>query len=147
MVAAKAANISLPIFAGDALSDYMLYEQLAGRPSLINTFTSTSVSPGSREFVQAYSSFTGSDPSTNYQAFAAHAYDAVTALLRAYQAAAAPKDGAAVKAQLDKLDFQGERLAVLSVSRHTCQYAAMPLEIFESIVGQCRGSSSGCWQC
>ncbi|KAF6234464.1 periplasmic binding protein-like I [Scenedesmus sp. NREL 46B-D3] len=107
LVAAKAANISLPIFAGDALSDYMLYEQLAGRPSLINTFTSTSVSPGSREFVQAYSSFTGSDPSTNYQAFAAHAYDAVTALLRAYQAAAAPKDGAAVKAQLDKLDFQG----------------------------------------
>jgi ABC-type branched-subunit amino acid transport system substrate-binding protein len=85
----------------------MLYEKIAGRPSLISSLTSTSVSPGSREFVQAFSNFTRSDPSTSYQAYAAHAYDAVAALLRAYKAAAAPKDGTAVKEQLNKTDFKG----------------------------------------
>jgi ABC-type branched-subunit amino acid transport system substrate-binding protein len=107
LVAAKAANLSLPIFAGDALSDYMLFEKIAGRPSLISKVTSTSVSPGSKEFVRSFANFTGSDPSTSYQAYAAHAYDAVFALLRAYKAAAAPKDGPAVKAQLNKTDFAG----------------------------------------
>jgi ABC-type branched-subunit amino acid transport system substrate-binding protein len=88
----------------------MLYDQIAGRPSLISKLTTTTVSPGSKEFVQAFSNFTGTDASTNYQAYTAHAYDAVAALLRAYKAAAAPKDGPALKEQLNKTDFAGELL-------------------------------------
>ncbi|WIA42597.1 hypothetical protein OEZ86_008573 [Tetradesmus obliquus] len=107
LVAAKAANLSLPIFGGDALADYMLYEKLRGRPSLIGKLTTTSVSPGSKDYVRAFTNFTGGDAKTSYQAYAAHAYDAVAALLRAYKAAAAPKDGPAVKAALGKLDFPG----------------------------------------
>uniref|UniRef100_A0A383W2N6 Receptor ligand binding region domain-containing protein n=1 Tax=Tetradesmus obliquus TaxID=3088 RepID=A0A383W2N6_TETOB len=107
LVAAKAANLSLPIFGGDALADYMLYEKLRGRPSLIGQLTTTSVSPGSKDYVRAFTNFTGGDAKTSYQAYAAHAYDAVAALLRAYKAAAAPKDGPAVKAALGKLDFPG----------------------------------------
>jgi ABC-type branched-subunit amino acid transport system substrate-binding protein len=86
----------------------MLYEQIAGRPSLIDKLTVTSVSPGSKDFVRAFTNFTQStDPSTSYQAYAAHAYDAVAALLRAYKAAAAPKDGSAIIKELNKQEFQG----------------------------------------
>jgi ABC-type branched-subunit amino acid transport system substrate-binding protein len=122
LVAAKAANLSLPIFGGDALADYMLYEQLRGRPSLIDTLTTTSVSPGSKEYVQAFTNYTGGQASTSYQAYAAHAYDAVAALLRAYKAAAPPKDGPAIKAEIGKLDFQGElqRWCVMLQTARTC---------------------------
>lgn len=105
LVEAKAARLdNLKYFGGDAIADYTLILNLKGRPSVLPNLTVTSVAPGSPEFVARFKKFTNQSA---YSAFAAHAYDAMDALLRAYKAAAPPKNGTMIIQQLGKQKFAG----------------------------------------
>jgi len=89
------------------LTDVTLLERIGKRPSSVASLTLTSPSFGSDAFKQQYRNFTSNKQPYSYQA--AHAYDAMVALMRAFQAAAAPKDGPAIKAALQLQKFEGER--------------------------------------
>jgi ABC-type branched-subunit amino acid transport system substrate-binding protein len=98
---------SLKFFGGDSLTDVTLLERIGKRPSTVASLTLTSPSFGSDAFKQQYRNFTSNKQPYGYQA--GHAYDAMVALMRAFQAAAAPKDGPAIKAALQLQKFEGER--------------------------------------
>lgn len=111
LVDAKAANLNLKFYGGDALADYTVLQNINGRPSELANLTVVSVAPGSMDFVNKYRKFTNN---AAYSAYAAHAYDAMEALLKAYKAASPPKDGTSIAQQLGKQKFAGKLDAALS---------------------------------
>ncbi|KAF6261902.1 periplasmic binding protein-like I [Scenedesmus sp. NREL 46B-D3] len=128
LVAAQAANLELPLFGGDSSSSPELMKLIAGRPSVIGNFTVvapsmymqakpeiqagmlTPCTPGDSAFLRRFSDFvkqSNADPLAAESVFAARGYDAMTALLQAYAAAQAPKNGPAIVAALQRQNFTG----------------------------------------
>lgn len=120
LAAAKTAGITVPIYAGDAAADYTLFQGLRGRPSVLANLTVLSIAPGTPAFVKAFSKFTGTNATASYQAYAAHAYDATIAVMKAYKAALPPKDGPAIKQQLQKEAFKGKCCTMCRLSMLSC---------------------------
>eukprot|EP00878_Enallax_costatus_P044940 GHUV01053737.1.p1 GENE.GHUV01053737.1~~GHUV01053737.1.p1 ORF type:complete len:309 (+),score=77.77 GHUV01053737.1:765-1691(+) len=105
LVDAKAAKLdNLKYFGGDAIADYTLIYNIGQRPSVLANLTVTSVAPGSMQFVDRFKKFANTK---TYNPYAARAYDAMDALLRAYKVAGAPKNGTMIIQQLSKQKFQG----------------------------------------
>jgi ABC-type branched-subunit amino acid transport system substrate-binding protein len=66
--------------------------------------------PGSAPFLQRFADFikqSAADPLAAQSVYAARGYDAMTALLQAYAAAASPKDGPAFVGALQRQNFTG----------------------------------------
>eukprot|EP00775_Hariotina_reticulata_P002127 gene2127-2446_t len=106
LVQAQAAGLSsLKFYGGDSLADVTVLERIGKRPSTVANLVTTSPSFGSDAFIQQFRNFTNDKQPYSYQA--SHAYDAMVALMRAFKAAAAPKDGPAIKAALQQQKFEG----------------------------------------
>eukprot|EP00775_Hariotina_reticulata_P003097 gene3097-3376_t len=97
-------KLDLPVFAGDGLADATLFTALQGSTSILQRMVLTGFNPGLEQFQARFANFTNN---TLYHAAAAHAFDATEALVRAYKAAAAPKDGTEILRQLQKERFDG----------------------------------------
>lgn len=102
---AAAAKLALPLYGGDGVADTGLLQAVAGSPSAIANLTATGFSPGTPAFKAAFAAANGNG--TAYHAAAATGYDAMVALLRAYEAAAPPKAGPELAAQLHDTKFDG----------------------------------------
>jgi hypothetical protein len=83
----------------------MMVSLLRDQPSALRDLSVTTVNKGKNPFIKKFRS---TFPHVTYGSFAAQAYDAMVALLRAYAAAAAPKDGPAIAKQLGRERFEGE---------------------------------------
>jgi hypothetical protein len=92
------------IFLGDSLMDATLAAR-AG-PAAVAGVRGSDVAFGSPEFISAFGKFTAGT-GIEYTPKAARAYDATTALLTAFAAAAPPKGGPEILEQLQKVRFQG----------------------------------------
>lgn len=103
--AAEANDLGLKIFGGDALADPMMVSLLKDSPTALKNLSVTTVNKGKNPFIKR---FRAANPGVTYASFAAQGYDAMVALLRAYAAAAPPRDGPALVAQLQQQTFEGE---------------------------------------
>lgn len=115
--AAENQDLGLKIFSGDALADPMMVNLLRDQPSALKDLSVTTVNKGKNPFIKK---FRATFPHVTYGSFAAQAYDAMVALLRAYAAAAPPKDGPAIAKQLGRERFQGEKAVSLCQAEHHC---------------------------
>jgi hypothetical protein len=118
--AAENQDLGLKIFSGDALADPMMVSLLRDQPSALKDLSVTTVNKGKNPFIKK---FRATFPHVTYGSFAAQAYDAMVALLRAYAAAAPPKDGPAIAKQLGRERFEGEKQALGAVGAAQCVHA------------------------
>eukprot|EP00775_Hariotina_reticulata_P002011 gene2011-2333_t len=102
LVGAQKEGLKLNIYGGDALADPTLYARVGGRNSAISQLAAITVAPGNASFIAKFKEFTDAQ----HQVWAAHAYDAMVAYLKAYKAAPI-KDAPAIAGQLSKLKFEG----------------------------------------
>eukprot|EP00775_Hariotina_reticulata_P012158 gene12158-12296_t len=103
--AAAAGGLRVPLYSGDGLAEPLLLKYLdnASLP-VLGQLTVTELSRGPPSFEALYTNYTKGAPFYNS---AALAYDATRALLAAYLAAPAPKDGRSVIQQLGNVTFDG----------------------------------------
>jgi ABC-type branched-subunit amino acid transport system substrate-binding protein len=106
--AAHKAKLDVPIHSGDAEASTELPTLLKDDLAALQRVTLTSFSKGSQELLGRLKAAApkGVDPDPGSSA---QAYDAVTAMLKAYAAADAPKSGADVAKQIPKQKFKGEQ--------------------------------------
>lgn len=83
----------------------MMVSLLRDQPFALKDLSVTTVNKGKNPFIKKFRS---TFPHVTYGSFAAQGYDAMVTLLRAYAAAAAPKDGPAIVKQLGLERFEGE---------------------------------------
>lgn len=102
--AAHADKLGLRIVSGDALAEPAFAAMLRDNPAVIADLAATSPWPGKPAFVEQFKAATDG---AYFSAFTARAYDAMTALLRAYRDAAPPRAGRDIVAQLHKQRFDG----------------------------------------
>jgi branched-chain amino acid transport system substrate-binding protein len=103
--AVRAARKNIRIFGGDSLMDAQV-AKAAGAANALGV-RGSDVSFGSPEFVEAFNEFT-KGKGIEYNAKAAHAYDAAVALMEAYRRAPQTKEGPAILAELANVRFQGK---------------------------------------
>ncbi|KAF6254600.1 periplasmic binding protein-like I [Scenedesmus sp. NREL 46B-D3] len=105
--AAAAARLDLPLYGGDSLADVTVSNSVTNTPAaaLLPRLTVTAPNPGQEGFRQRFDAFDGGE--TPFNGFAATAYDAMAAMLRALGAAGAPYAGESVLQQLLRQKFQG----------------------------------------
>eukprot|EP00775_Hariotina_reticulata_P012157 gene12157-12295_t len=103
--AAAAGGLRVPLYSGDGLAEPLLLKYLdnASLP-VLGQLTVTELCRGPPSFEALYTNYTKGAPFYNS---AALAYDATRALLAAYLAAPAPKDGHSVIQQLGNVTFDG----------------------------------------
>lgn len=115
LVAAKAANLGMQLYGGDSSANPELVEKIGARPSALSNFTVVAPFPGSAAFQQRFADLIkqgSADPLAAQSVYAARGYDAMAALMQAYAAAQAPKDGPAIVAALQRQNFTGVSGAV-----------------------------------
>lgn len=105
--AAHKAKLDVPILSGDAVASTEVPTLLKDDLGALQRVTLTAFAQGPKELRSKLKEATpkGLDPDLGTSA---QAYDAVTAVLKAYTAAAEPKSGADVAKQIPKQKFQGE---------------------------------------
>lgn len=103
--AATNNDLGLKIFGGDALADTMMVSLLQDMPEALKDLSVTTVNKGKNPFIKR---FREAFPTVTYGSFAAQAYDATVAVLRAFAAARPPRDGPELAKELRKQKFEGE---------------------------------------
>lgn len=121
MRAAANNDLGLKIFGGDALADTMMVNLLQDQPDALKDLSVTTVNKGKNPFIKKYRA---AFPAVTYGSFAAQAYDAMVALLRAYAAAKPPRGGSELAKELRKQKFEGEWIRL---TRH--MYAHLSHEV------------------
>lgn len=102
--AAAAAKLGLPIFGGDAIASPEITGTFKDNPALLKPVVITAFAQGSEAFKQK---FAKAAPGLEYDGNAAQGYDAMRALLRAYDDAPASKEPENVAAGIIKQEFEG----------------------------------------
>eukprot|EP00877_Chromochloris_zofingiensis_P007261 jgi/Chrzof1/2789/Cz11g29140.t1 len=106
--ALRAANFTGQLYGGDAIMDPGLLRYVDKKD--VRGLLGSDVSFGSRQFQKDYAAYAGNNVS--YNAKAAHAYDAMKAVLLALDTAKTPRTSKQVIVPLAKLKFQGVSEAI-----------------------------------
>jgi branched-chain amino acid transport system substrate-binding protein len=101
----RATRKNVKIFGGDSMMDASV-AKAAGLGAALGV-RGSDVSFGSPDFVAAFKDFTAGK-GIEYNAKAAHAYDAAVALMEAWRRSPQTKEGAAILAELGNVRFQGK---------------------------------------
>jgi hypothetical protein len=115
--AANAAKLGLPIFGGDAIASPEMTSMFQDNPALLKPVVITAFAQGSEAFQKK---FAKAAPGVQYDGNAAQGYDAMQALLLAYDGAPASKEPENVAAGITKQEFEGvcEILSLIQNNRN-----------------------------